>query len=413
MASSGVEEREVGVTDGRIAEVRKSGVQGAKRIKAGRCLIFPGFIDIHTHLREPGWEHKEDFRTGTEAAAHGGVTTVVDMPNNPVPATSRNRIQTKRDLASSKSVVDVRFYAGFDPKSPGDIEGCAPLVEGYKFYLAKTTGDGVIPKVHLEEALGHVRKTGKPACFHCEDQGVIDRKTAELHGVNRPDLHCDIRPPEAEIVSVRDTVQHLKSLPGISGNLCHLSTGEAVALASSARSEGILVDCEATLHHIYFNRKATLKSKMLKTNPPLRAEEDRQALLLGLSDGRVSFLVTDHAPHTVEEKVSEGLSGVPGLDDYGHIVSWLIKKQGFGPERIAMAASEAPARFLGLGDRGSIKVGLRADFTLLDLSSPEVVKAEGLRTKCGWSPYEGHEFPGRVKSTLVEGIPIVEDYEVV
>jgi len=148
-------------------------------------------------------------------------------------------------------------------------------------------------------------------------------------------------------------------------------------------------------------------------NPPLRPENDRAALLEGLRDGVVSFLVTDHAPHLREEKLSEGLSGVPGLDDYGHVVSWLILKGDVHPTAIARAACANPAAFMGLGDRGGVEVGKRADLSILDVHSPEVVKAGSVRSKCGWSPYEGKKFPGRMKWTIRGGESLLDEYELV
>jgi dihydroorotase len=125
----------------------------------------------------------------------------------------------------------------------------------------------------------------------------------------------------------------------------------------------------------------------------------------------VSFLVTDHAPHLREEKLSDGLSGVPGLDDYGHLVSWLIRKGEVDPTVVARVACSNPTSFIGLGDRGQIEVGKRADLSILDTWSPEVVRAEDVRSKCGWSPYEGIEFPGRTRWTIRGGEPLLDDYE--
>jgi len=171
------------------------------------------------------------------------------------------------------------------------------------------------------------------------------------------------------------------------------------------------LECEAALHHLYFDRSEILENPLLRTNPPLRPERDREALLEGLKNGRVSFLVTDHAPHLREEKLSEGVSGVPGLDDYGHMVSWLIRKGGVDPTVIASVACLHPASFIGSGDRGQIEVGKRADLSILDIRSPEVVRAEDVRSKCGWSPYEGIEFPGRARWTIRGGEPLLDDYE--
>ncbi|MGD0146462.1 MAG: dihydroorotase [Nitrososphaerales archaeon] len=411
VSPAGVREMEIGISDGRIAEMKRQGLAGTRIIKAGRALIFPGFIDIHVHMREPGWEQKEDFRTGSEAAVHGGVTTVADMPNNPEPATNPAVLREKARLASKKALVDVRFYGGVVYKGLNELLRISSLVAGYKLYLAKTTGNLTFPPSELEKAFGLIARTGRPASLHCEDQGIIDERTRDLAQEKRPDVHCDMRPPEAEVESVRRVAVALRTAPKLRANVCHASTEETLSIVSSARSGGAHLQCEATLHHLYFDRSKILENPLLRTNPPLRPEKDRRALLEGLRDGRVSFLVTDHAPHLREEKLSDGSSGVPGLDDYGHVVSWLIRKGDVDPTVMARVACSNPASFIGLKDRGQIKVGERADFSILDIWSPEVVRAEDVRSKCGWSPYEGIEFPGRTRWTIRSGEPLLDDYE--
>lgn len=413
VAPGGLLEAEVGVSEGVIAAVGH-GLRGARRIRTGGCLIFPGFVDVHVHLREPGWEHKEDFRTGTLAAVHGGVTTVADMPNNPVPVTSAAAAEAKKRLAEEKALVDVRLYGGVLPGGLQRIREMAGSVAGYKIYMSESTGTGAYPEAELGAAFDAVAATRKPVSLHCERQSVIDRMKMkmELEGRVSPDLHCDLRPPDAEIQSVKGVVEALRRVPGLRANVCHASTAGAVGLVKSAREQGLNLSCEATLHHLYFSRRALSENVMLKTNPPLRGEEDRQALLSGVRGGAVSFLVTDHAPHLESEKLERGLAGVPGLDDYSHVVSWLIRGQETDPLTIARVAASNPSRFLGLGDRGEIAVGRRADFSVVDLRSPEKVTGEGVRSKCGWSPYEGREFPGRARWTISGGEVLMDDFEI-
>ena len=401
VTSEGLLDTEVGVSDGIIQEVGK-GLKGSRRIRAGDCLIFPGFIDIHVHMREPGWEHKEDYRTGTEAAAHGGVTTVVDMPNNQTPANTREAIDAKRRLASGKAVVRVEMNGGVDPGDLEKLGEMAPVVVGYKIYLSETTGARAFPASQLGACLALIEATKKPVSLHCEEQGVVDEMEQKLAGIEGPDLHCDLRPPRAETEAVARVVGALRATRRARANVCHASTAKTLDMVRSARAEGTQLFCEATLHHLYFDRRSMFSNPFLRANPPLRSEDDRQALLRGIRSGDVSFLVTDHAPHTEEEKRA-GAAGVPGLDDYAHVVSWLIKGEGMNPSTISKLACTNPAVFLGLRDRGSVAAGMRGDFAVIDLHAPETVKRDALRTKCGWSPYEGREFPGRARWTIVGG----------
>jgi dihydroorotase len=294
-----------------------------------------------------------------------------------------------------------------------DIERIKGLVVGYKIFLSSSTGSSPFPQDALPETFRKILGTGKPVSLHCEDQSVIDRMTRLLEGVDRQDVHCDARPPEAEATAVSKVIEALRRTNGVQANVCHASTGHSLGMVSMAAREGVSIRCEATLHHLYFNRRAMLENPLLKTNPPLRSEDDRQALLHGISGGEVSFLVTDHAPHTEEEKKALGLSGVPGLDDYAHLVSWLIKSQGIDPVTVALVTSFNPAKYAGLDDKGEVAVGKSADFSVLDLESAERVRGEDVRSKCGWSPYEGREFPGRARWTIVKGEALLEDYELV
>ena len=405
----GIFESEVGVTDGLVKEMRR-GLRGTRRIRAEGCLIFPGFVDMHVHLREPGWEREEDFRTGSAAAVHGGVTTVADMPNNPTPTVTPEALEAKARLAR-KALVDVRFYGGISRRDPEGLAKISAEVVGYKLYLSETTGAEPLPDREIPRVLRLVAATGKPLSAHCEDQTVIDREKQRLAGDGRPDSYADVRPPEAEVRAVHKIIEALRGAPTLKVNVCHASTAEAVSLVKLARGEGLLARCEAALHHLYFSRQSMLGNRLLRTNPPLRAEEDRQALVRGLKDGTVSFLVTDHAPHLEDEKLSQGLAGVPGLDDFAHVAAWLVKSQGVDPVTVARVASANPAGHLGLKDRGEISPGRRADFSVLDLHSPEVVKNDDVRSRCGWSPYEGMEFPGRARWVIRGGGLLMDDFE--
>jgi dihydroorotase len=403
----GVQELQIGVVGGKIAAIRRQGLRAGRRISARSCIVFPGFIDTHVHLREPGWEHKEDFATGTAAAAHGGVTTVFDMPNNPRPAVDAATIDEKARLSRAKAIVDVKLFGGVGPRLE-EIQAIRDRVIGFKIYLAETTGNLLLPETKLKDALVAVAEANRPASVHCERQAILDSVRKRLAGQRRADLLADLRPPEAEVESVRAV---LNARRRARVNVCHVSCAGALDLLRNAKNRGPGVACEATLHHIYFSRKDMLKNGLLTMNPPLRSEQDRRAVLEGLRSGSVDFLVTDHAPHTLTEKVKDGARGIPGLDNYGNVVAWLIKEQGFSPETIACVTAGNQARFFGLRDRGVIALGRRADFALLDLRAPERVGSGSVRSKCGWSPYEGREFPGRVRWTVFGGKVLLDDFE--
>jgi dihydroorotase len=410
---AGIDNVQIGIADGRIAVIQKHGVHAAHRIAAADCLIFPGFIDLHVHLREPGWEYKEDFATGSQAAIHGGVTTMVDMPNTPQPMVSVAALEDKRRLAA-KATVDVHFYGGVTTSNLASLSAMAAYVVGYKVYLAETTGNLRLPLEQLPSALAAIETLRKPVSLHCENQALIDARRRELQGRSEPDLHCDVRPPEAEVQSVRHVIAQLR---GGAANICHLSTADGLELVEAARRTGRHIFCEVTPHHLFYTREAMhQRGHFLKVNPPLRTDAHRHALLEGLKRGQIDFLASDHAPHTTDEKQRESgsaPSGVPGLDDYGHIVAWLLVTEGVSPMTVLDLCSGNPARFLGLDDRGRIAVGTRADLTIVDIHHPETVQAEHLYTKCGWSPFDGVTFPGGVRWTVHQGRVLLEDYRLV
>lgn len=409
MVPDGPQDAEVGVTDGVIGEIGH-GLKGSRRIRAQGCLIFPGFIDIHVHLREPGWERKEDFRTGTMAAIHGGVTTLADMPNNPTPTTTAEALAQKARLADAKALVGVVFYGGIAAADPGSLVKLSRGVAGYKLYMSETTGAKAFPADELPRVFSLVAGTGKPLSIHCEDQAVID-EASHATDMSEPDAYCDARPSRSEAEAVANAIRALGGERDLRANVCHASLGETVSLVEEARKDGLHLSCEAALHHAYFSRRAMLDNPLLRTNPPLRGEEDREALVQGLRSGKVTFLVTDHAPHLLEEKEERGLAGVPGLDDYSHVAAWLMKSQGVHPTTVANVASSNPAKYLRLDDRGEIAPGKRADFTVIDLHAAEIVKGDDVRSRAGWSPYEGREFPGRARWVVYGGEILMDDFE--
>jgi len=420
---------QIGIDGGYITEIKKQGLRSETKIEATRgCLIFPGFIDIHAHLREDSshkWDYKEDFKSGTAAALHGGISTVVDMPNTPLPGINSERIKNKKKLAyiKSRGLIDVFFYGGVT-ESNTDIDTNAIMdmrkeVVAYKIYLTETSGGLYIREEMLPEAIKAVESTSKPVVIHCEDPGIIEERKKELNVKGKEwrsrkhiELHSRIRPEEAELSAVRKVLSASTSSGKI--NIAHVSVYKTFGLIRQYKKGKVY--CEVTPHHLFFTKRDVLSKKaFLKTNPPLRTGKNRLRLLAAFKNGKVDFLVTDHAPHTKEEKARDILvapAGVPNLDTYGNFVAWLIESCNTHPTLISRVCSYNPAAFLGLNDRGRIEVGKRANLTILNLQKRVKISSEHLYTKCGWSPFEGYEFPGTVRHTVFNGIVVTEYDEV-
>ncbi len=381
----------------RIAEVGDK--LGTPDVEFGEdCLIFAGMGDIHIHSRDDVSEretNKEDFRTAAAAAVHGGLVHVADMPNNPVaPVDDASYAAKQRHLESRNVPIQITLYAGIGP-------GTRPLSRPvpYKAYMGPSVGDLFFSSLaELEETLAYYR--GCNVSFHCEDPELLEVHKGEA-------THEKRRPPACEVSATRFALKMIEKYD-LTGKLCHYSVEEGLPLIRAARARGLRVTCEVTPHHLYFDDSQITDDNhgWMQMNPPLRTSADRKAMLEALRDGTLDYLATDHAPHTLAEKV-RGISGQPHLDTYGAFVTWLIRVAGFSPQRIAAICAENPGAFVSpfTAPRkfGRIEPGYSASLTVLNLARPVTIRREDLKTKCGWSPFEGVTFPGSVEALFYEG----------
>ena len=363
------------------------------------CLIFPGFGDIHIHAREDVSQtqtYKEDFATASAAAIHGGVTHIADMPNNPIAPVDDASYAAKEKL-TAKSQVHVTLYAGIGPHTH-------PLTRHvpYKAFMGPSVGDLFFAsQQQLESVIANYR--GRNVSFHCEDPVILEEsKGAPTHEQRRP--------ASAEIAATEFALYLIEKYE-LTGKLCHYSAGEGLAMIRAAKARGVRVTCEVTPHHLFFDTTMLTPENRnwLQMNPPLRSMTDRLAMIEALRSGLIDYVATDHAPHTLEEN-AKGISGVPHLDTYGAFATWLMVEQNFTPQTIANVCAYNPGTFvnkflpatLGKG-LGKIEAGYAGSLTILDLNKPYAVHREAMKTKCGWSPFEGFTFPGSVRATIVMG----------
>lgn len=394
-----------GVRDGRVEIDPGTGLITNVSDRTGAAdfvtdaLVFPGFGDLHVHAREDAsgtQTYKEDFLTCSEAAINGGVAFMADMPNNPVAPVYEARYAAKEALAK-KSLVDAVLYAGIGPDTM-PLQRKVP----YKIFMGPSVGDLFFSsRAQIQTALEPYR--GQSINFHSEEPEILEAHKDEP-------THEQRRPPEAEIQAIGFAIELVEKF-GLQGKICHLSTAEGLELIKTAKARGVAITAEVTPHHLYFDDTMLTPEnhRWLQMNPPLRGAKDRQALIKGLRDGSIDYLATDHAPHTKEEKL-KGTSGVPHLDTYGAFTTWLMKEQGFTPQQVARAASANPGAFvqpflppaLGKGF-GKIAIGYAGSLTIIDPDAPKRIEERDLKTKCGWSPFTGVEFPGQVSATIIRG----------
>jgi len=372
---------------------------GKSDLDLDRQIIFPGFGDLHIHAREDASQlhaYQEDFATVSAAALHGGVTHVADMPNNPR-APVDDATYAEKEKLTAKSAVHVTLYAGIGPET-NPLQRHVP----YKAFMGPSVGDLFFAsQEQLEEVIAKYR--GKNVSFHCEDPGILqESKSAATHEQRRP--------ASAEITATGFALTLIERY-GLIGKLCHYSTKDGLELIAAAKARGVRVTAEAAPHHLFFDDSMLTDENRLwlQMNPPLRGREDRLALIAALRDGVVDYLATDHAPHTLEEK-RKGRSGVPHLDTYGAFATWLMAEHGFSVKDIARVCAYNPGKFVkeflpekfGYGF-GMIAPGYVGSLTILNPDAPFTVRREEMKTKCGWSPFEGFTLPGRVTYTVLEG----------
>ncbi len=362
------------------------------------CLIFAGMGDIHIHARDDPSEkecYKEDFRTVSDAAINGGVVHVADMPNNPAAPIDDTSYAAKQEHLKARDVpIQVTLYAGIGP-------GTNPLSYPvpYKAYMGPSVGDLFFTSLaQLDQTLQRYR--GCNVSFHCEDPELLDAHREAA-------THEQRRPAQCEVSATRFALEMIEKYD-LSGKLCHYSVEEGLPLIRAAREKGLKVTCEVTPHHLYFDDSDITEQNrgLMQMNPPLRKTHDRLAMLAALREGTLDYLATDHAPHTLDEK-AKGISGQPHLDTYGGFVSWLILNQDFTPEQVAAFCCENPGRFVNpyVSPRkyGRIEAGYTASLTVLNLKRSVTIERENLKTKCGWSPFEGVTLPGSVEAVFVNG----------
>lgn len=409
VSSSGVFEANVLIENGKIAEVCDwhEEPEADEVFDCSGKLLFPGFIDTHVHLREPGQSYKEDWESGSAAAVAGGVTTVLDMPNNDPPIVTAGDLNAKRDLIKGRSYCDYGFYIGFDGKNLEEVNSSDAVA--VKFFGCDSTGDMGVEDMRAVEEL--FEKSNKLIVTHAEDEDCI-AENKEKYKENVPETHSKIRAPECAAKAVREFCE-LADKHAARLHIAHVSTEKELEVLNEYES----VTCEVAPHHLMFcdDDYADLKN-FLKVNPPVRSRTDIFALWKGLKFGEIDTIATDHAPHAIEEKERDYFdapSGVPELDTLGPLLFNAINDEGLTEAEVTKLCCERPAEIFGLTGKGKIEAGFDADIVVVDMDIEKKVERKGLFTKCGWSPYEGMLLKGWPVMTFVRGNLVFKDGEVV
>ena len=395
------------LSGGRIVSIgdRISCPADAVSIDLHKAVLFPGFVDVHVHLREPGFSYKETIRTGTLAAAHGGFAHVAAMPNlDPVPDCAA-ALAVQRAIIEKDALVHVHPYGAISVGEKGerlaDLEGLAPGVIAFS-----DDGRGVQSESLMREAMTRCHALGKILAAHCEDNSLLhggyihDGAYARAHGHRGICSESEWGPIARDLRLAEET--------GCAYHVCHVSTKESVALIRAAKRRGVDVTCETAPHYLTFTDEDLQEDGRFKMNPPLRAREDRDALIEGLLDGTIDMLVTDHAPHSREEKargLEKSAMGVVGLETSFAASYTALVQTGILPlEKLVDLMHGAPMRRFGCGTE--LAEGQPADLTAFDLTKTYTVDPETFLTMGRATPFAGRALTGVCKLTMIGGEPV-------
>ncbi|MEM3578910.1 MAG: dihydroorotase family protein [Candidatus Bathyarchaeia archaeon] len=381
-------------------------------------LVLPGLIDVHVHLRDEGKAYKEDFYTGTAAAAAGGFTTVLDMPNNTPTTMSVETLENRMEIAEGKILVNVGFYSEF-PKDTREIDRIvAGGAVAFKLYLGEQVGGLNIDDDNaLKEAFKEASKV--PIAVHAEDKNMLKKAEEELKQKGRKDIEAflEAHSEEAEAFAIRRVVKIAKKTRA-KVHLCHISTRQGLEEVRKAKREGLALTCEVTPHHLFLSTSDLKRVGTLAlTVPPLRDKSHVDFLWKSLKRGMVDVVGSDHAPHTLAEKnaaaVWEVKVGIPGLETTLPLMLTAVNAGMLGLGDVVRLMAENPAEIFKLKGRGAIKEGGKADLVAVDMEKEYCIDASKFYSKAKFSPFNGKRVKGKPIKTFVGGRLVMDEGKIV
>ena len=396
------------VSGGLISTIAAGGglepVGGETVIDATGLHLLPGAIDPHVHFREPGHTAKEDLESGSRAAAAGGVTSFLDMPNNDPNATNRVTLERKISLASKKSVTHHGFFIGATKANISDLQSVEGKdgVCGIKVFMGSSTGDLL---VHEQEHLENIfANTGGIIATHAEDEERLRQRTAEFR--HRTDIasHAECRDVECAFLATKRASslakEHEHRL-----HIVHLTSRKEADWLQ--KNKGDLITTEVCTQHLTFDQDDVERlGERVLMNPPIRYSEDRDALWRRLKDGTIDCVVTDHAPHTLEAKsvgFPDSPAGMPGVESSLPLMLTHAMDGKCSVSDVVRWMCEGPAKVYGIQNKGSLVEGYDGDLAIVDLEASRKITDSDTWTKVGWTPYHGMELVGWPRYTIVDG----------
>lgn len=409
----GVGLRDIGVLDGKIAEIGDlASAYAGERIECAGLHILPGVIDTQVHFREPGATHKEDLETGSRAAALGGVTAVFEMPNTRPLTIGAAELSEKVTRATNRMHCDFAFWVGGTHDNIEDIPDLErlPGAAGIKVFMGSSTGSLLVADDEGVAAI--LAQTQRRAAFHSEDEYRLqERKHLRVPG--DPSSHPIWRD---EIAALRSTERLMRIARdcGALVHVLHVSTKEEINLLAQNKD---IASVEVTPHHLTLSSEDYARlGTLVQMNPPVRDATHRDGLWRGLQQGVVDVLGSDHAPHTLEEKANPYPDSPSGMTGVQTLVPLMLDHVNVGRltlQRFIDLTSAGPARLFGIAAKGRVAVGYDADLTIVDMKRREIIRNSWIASRCGWTPYDGKEVVGWPIGTFVRGKKVMWEGDVV
>lgn len=421
----GVIAASIAIDEGRIVAIGEDRLMppARERIALAGQHVLPGGIDVHVHFREPGMPQKEDWASGSAAAAVGGVTTVFDMPNTVPPTDSVENLQLKLDAATSKSIVDFGLYGLLGEHNLDRLEALAAAgVIGFKLFLGNTTGDLPCPSDGaVLEGFEILASLGLRCSIHAENSPILFWRQNRLKAAGRDDVLAHLA-ARTDVVAVEalNRAATLAEWTGARIHIVHESSARSIPFIRFWKERGVDITVETLPQYLYLSAEMMLEpgGEVLRMNPPIREAAQQAPLWQALADGTIDMIATDHAPHAVEEKYGSRVwdlaCGFPGVETLLPLMLTAVANGRLSLERVATITSGAPARAFGLyGQKGVIRVGADADLAVVDLGRKARLAAAALHSRGKVSAYEGFEVTGVPTMTFVRGRMVAKDGEVV
>ncbi len=411
-----ISEGDLLVVDGFIEQVGgQLSTAGAEVVDVAGRILMPGVIDDQVHFREPGLTHKAEIATESLAAAAGGTTSFMDMPNVKPASLTQELLEQRYQLAARKAAVNYSFYMGASNDNLAEVLKTDPTnVCGIKAFMGSSTGNMLVDdREVLDQLFEHAPTL---VATHCEDEATIRRSTArikeQLGDAATAANHPEVRPRQGCIISSSLAVELAKK-HGTRLHVLHITTKEEVTLFDIGLPDQKRITAEACVHHLTFSDEDYEKlGNMIKCNPAIKQAADREAIWAALHENRIDVIATDHAPHTAAEKAShywDAPGGVPLIQHSLLMMHQAVENGKLTWPMLVHKMCHAVAACFRLERRGYLRPGYAADLVIFDPAKPTVVDQQPVFSKCGWSPFAGHTFPGSVAATYVNGICVYSE----